>query len=212
MKHQTHLKGWIFVMFVGLLIVPMFVTAQSGNQRIKSEIAKVRSIFGDNAADTVVNRANKNFDYVFVNSGAVGYIESRIATQEQQDDAALHFGGDVKVMSGAANRYIIGLITNMYGFFFRFNLIMIWLPLSIPFLIGTVIDTLVARKLKTMIFAYFSPAAFQASSHVLIFTMMLPLSYLIIPIVMNPLWIPGLLIAMAAGIRIALLNMQRVTN
>lgn len=210
MKHQTHFKGWFIIIIIGFWLLPIFISEESAKTRVLEEIGKVQSQFGEVASNHVVEGANSTFDFMVVRTGLLEWAMRGEVSKEAQTQTERVMGRVVSTGTSFTNRYVRGAIANVYGLFFRLQMLLVWMPLMIPFLIAIVIDGYVARKMKMSSFGYFSPAAFQLANHTLIFMIMLPAAYLVLPFVMSPMWVPFLAIAAGFAMRLAIKHAQRM--
>lgn len=209
MENSKHIWIWIVLFMAAFWSVPIFVSADASKLRIQKELETVYHQFGEQAHNQIVDGSNALYQSLIVNTGLHQFVLNRTVSNAAQKQTEQLLGQTVTVSSNATNNYLSNALANWYGLTLRVQILLIWLPLVIPFLLGAVVDGYVARKIKLSSIGFFSANAFSATSHLLIGLCCLPVLYLIAPMVMSPFWIPLMAVIGAIALRIFIRNAQR---
>lgn len=209
-SHALHVKGWLVFMLLGLLILPIFFRASDAQERVMRETVTIQKVFGEQTSDKLVTRANAIFDFFFIKTGILHALQKQQATERDKTQSEKYFKKLGVALLESTNAYMLSMITNMYGFTLRLVILFAWLPLLAPIAIGFFTDAYVARFIKLNQFGYYSPAVYSVAAHTMIFTIMLPICYLVIPFVMSPLWLPGLAMMLFLSMWLAIQHAQRM--
>lgn len=209
MENGKHIWIWVVIFMVAFWTLPIFITADQSRQRIHDELQTVYQQFGETAHNNIVDNANKLYQSLIIDTGIQQWVSNRTVTDQAQKATQQLLGQTVTEGATATNSYLSNTLANWYGLTLRVQLVLIWIPLILPFLLGAVIDGYVVRKIKLSSIGFFSSNAFSATAHILIFICCLPVLYLIAPMVMSPFWIPAMAIAAAIALRIFIRNAQR---
>lgn len=212
MGNGKHVWGWFVVFMIAFWSTPIFISVESTKERIQSELSNVNAQFGELTHNKVVENSNALYQAMIIDTGLQGWILSRAVTTKVQSDAEVLYGKSIGESSRKTNGYLSNALANFYGLTLRVQLLAMWIPLVVPFLLGAVVDGYATRKIKLATIGFFSPTAFSASSHILIGVTCLPLLYLITPIVMSPFWVPLMAVGAAVALRVVIRNAQRFSD
>lgn len=210
MSNGKHFWIWFVLFMAAFWVTPLLITDQQSKERIGAELATVAHQFGEETHNRVVDNANALYKALILDTGVQAIIAERVVNQIEQKQSERFYGKTLTRLSDRTNNYLANAATNFYGLAIRTQLLLMWLPLLIPFLLGAVADGYASRMIKMSAFGYFSPAVFSAAAHTLIFLVCLPLLYLIVPFVMSPFWIPVMAVLAAIALRQVIINAQRL--
>ena len=209
MENGKHIWLWIVIIMVAFWSTPIFMSADSSKRRIQSELNSVHAQFGEEAHNQIVDNANHLYQVLIIDTGLQQFVDNRAVTSKEMKDSEQLYGKSLTLTGTATNAYLTNALANWYGLTLRVQLLLIWLPLTAPFLLGAAGDGYVTRKIKLSSIGFFSSNAFSASSHLLIFFCFLPVLYIISPIAMSPFWLPLMAIIAGFAIHIVIRNAQR---
>ncbi|MDN0082493.1 DUF4400 domain-containing protein [Crenobacter sp. SG2305] len=209
MSNGKHLMAWFIVIMVAFWSTPLFITDAQNKERIVTELGTVASLFGEKTHNLVVDNANSLYQALVIQTGLQAVIDARVVSREQQQQSEHFYGQTLTKMSERTNTYLSNAASNFYGLSIRTQLLVMWFPLLIPFLLGAAADGFACRLIKLSSFGYFSPGVHSVAAHALIFLACLPILYLIAPFVMSPFWIPFMALVAAVALRQVIINAQR---
>lgn len=152
---------------------------------IQEEQRLTRDVFGQAVGEWIEHRSNAALSKVPTWHVSSNKIEGEGIERTRQVMA----GPGVAVVS-AFNLYVDGLVRNIFVLVHRLFLVLIWAGVLAPIFFAAVVDGLSQRAIKRAEFGAIRPAAFVASSTLVIPLLMGPIVYLIVPFPVNPMIAP----------------------
>ncbi len=206
---RKHIGMWLILLAVAALLAPAMLPAQGVPGRVNDELDMVVSALGAGQAKRVVDAANRQYEKLFVGNGwvrsaAAAYVE------EPAVPHADRFMPWVGKLTSATNGYLLSLAGIGYAMLVRLNILAVWTPYVLPFLLAAMIDGAVRRRIKLMSFGFVSPVALSVALHSVVALAFLPLLYLILPVPVSPLVVPFWAIATAPPLMLLAANIQRI--
>lgn len=204
-----HIGLWLILLAVAALLAPAVLPAQGVAGRMNDELGMVVSALGTGQAKRIVAAANRQYEMLFVRNGwmrsaAAAYVEEPAVPHP---DRFLPWVGR---LTSATNGYLLSLAGMGYAMLVRLNILAVWTPYVVPFLLAAMIDGAVRRRIKLISFGFFSPVALSVALHSVVALAFLPLLYLILPLPVSPLLVPFWALATALPLMLLTANIQRV--
>lgn len=203
MDSSRHIAFWIIVTLCGLLLTPLLRDHKSMDAYIHEEQRMTRDVFGHTVGDWIEDRANA----VLAKIPSWHVKANKIGAEGIERTRQVTAGPGVAVVS-AFNLYIDGLVRNIYVFVHRMFLVLIWAAVLAPVFFAAVVDGLSQRSIKQVEFGSIRPAAFVASSTLVIPLLMGPIVYLVVPFPVSPLIAPVWALMTALPLAWMVSNMQ----
>jgi hypothetical protein len=202
---KTHVKLWIILLFLAILVVPALLTPDMARERLTAEFKSSEAIFGRERTSAITERANVVYDGIVGATGIdkfiqAGYIKRKdtkglmIAQQANED------------MSTLTNRYLESMMLQIYGAFFRGSLMLQWLLYVGFFLVAAIVDGVSQRQIKQELIQMNAPIKFAISFHIVIAIIFTPLAYLLLPAAVTPWFMPIWTVIIALPLSKAIAN------
>jgi hypothetical protein len=208
-----HLYLWFLAIVFSFLLLPLVQSKDDTLERITNEINNTTFLMGTVSSGQIVGQANALFDSAFVKTGVIdfsSYGKTSQAALEKQRITPI--GGTVERFSLRVNDYIDSLIAQCYGLILRLVLMCQWLPYIAPFAFAVIVHGITLRNIKFDTGGIISPMVYSTALHMMVVIFFFPLLYLIIPLVLTPLFVPYWLILSAIPTIAVLSNIQRVSK
>jgi len=199
-----HIKIWIILSIVTIFLVMGFAKPAQVYNAVQRDINSIQSVFGDESAFRMVERANTVFSFFF-GSMSPAAKEMHVSDASQ----AGVFGWENRLAS-SSNDMIRSAKIELYHIILRVQIFLTWLPMNVLFCIAAFIDGQMIRKVKILSFRYTNPALYNTATHVAIFLIGSSLLLLHLPVALS-IWfwpITGILVSLS--LMIASMNLQRM--
>lgn len=203
MDTSRHIGMWIVVCICALFLTPLLRNHESMKTYVNTEVELTRSVFGDRVGHWIHTQAQASYRLIPTQRLKAAEIDRAGMDRTRKVTA-----GTGIAVANAFNRYVDGLVMNVYVLVHRLFVLLIWTGVLLPVFVAAVIDGLVSRAIKRVEFGAIRPAAFVATATAVIPLLMAPFVYLVVPLPVSPLVAP--LWAMVTVLPLALLvsNMQ----
>lgn len=209
MKSQAHIGFWLLLFAVSLLVIPLFVSADSMYQRLVVEFLAVREVFGETVGGWIVDATN-SVHGLLVSTGLQDVMVGAVHNEEDRRAAERYFSGVGKLVADAGSSYITSLMMQIYSAIMRIFIVLTWMLLLLPFLGAAIIDGINQRSVKFATFGYQNPTAFSLGSHLVILIGALPFMYVVVPMMVTPLFMPMWALLTAIPLAFATSHMQPI--
>jgi len=210
-----HILGWLIFTLLTIFALPALVTPSSFVTHIKREQGSIEETFGEQSAQKIIGVADGMYKSIFEDSGFHESFIKKFAIPEQDILANKTAAEDplAKDPTTKYTRYLqsyfVGLFISFYEWMFRIVQLLMWILLALPFLLASVVDGLMQRKVRTACFIYTSPTMFSGLWHGLI-AMVFGVNWILnIPFNIKPLIYPFVIVMFAMLIRTLISNIQR---
>lgn len=190
MTAGKHLLIWICGLFVVLLIAPLIQTPNGLWSNAMSELAMIRSAFGERDTYKLSKSATEIYNAVFEDSGAAKTSKKAEVSESERNNADPLFGAGGRVVTGVTNNYVSSLSVVFFVLVLRILIVLSWLPFIVPFLLAVIVEGVVRRKIKMSAIGGPNAIKFALSKHLLIDILFFPLAYLVFPFAFTPLFMP----------------------
>jgi hypothetical protein len=189
MEIRTHIRLWVGMFVVCLLISPLLRKGQSMVEFARHEVTATQDAFGPVFGMWILGSVNN----LYKNSPAAVVVKTaNIATtsKEQEDRLGKKLGVGVKGMIVMANSYFTGLVIAAYVACLRLLVVACWFGMLAPVLVAAILDGFAQRAIKQHEFGSIRPAAFSILAMIVIPFCFAPLLYLTIPVSVSPSIVP----------------------
>ena len=208
MAWKNHLLFWIISVFVLLLVVPIFASPQTVWSSAGRELKLIQSAFGYEDAKQIAETSNAAYSAMFVESGLIKGVNAGHVPEADRQRNKEVFGGTILEMTGVTNHYVLTFSALIYVITIRVYILLTWTPFILPFLIAGVVDGLVRRKVRMLSIRGQSTVKFSLSLHAIILIFMVPVLYLLAPIAVSPLFVPGWALVTMVPLMMLISNVQ----
>lgn len=199
-----HIKLWIILSIATLFLVMGMARPDQVYNAVQTDIAAMRTVFGDESSNRIIERANGVFGFFF---GGVAPAAKEMHVSDASTAGV--FGWDRK-LSSTSNQMLRSAKIELYHLMLRVQIFFTWLPMIVLFGVAAVVDGLMIRKVKIASFRYTNPALYNTASHVAIFLVGASFLLLHLPVTLS-IWfwpIAGALVAIS--MMVAAMNLQRM--
>lgn len=205
MDTSKHIKFWLAVIFAAVFLVPLYRTASDMEDFMRTEIQMTQSVFGVTVTKWLTTKAE--IAYRLSPADKVGMAAVDAKGIERTKKAS---PGSGEAVVHGFNKYINGLVSQLYVAVMRLFNIMVWLAVLGPVFVAAVIDGFTQRAIKRSEFGAIRPAAFTVTSLMVVPLAMAPLFYMVSPIPISPLATPAWALVMAIPLSLMVSNMQPI--
>lgn len=205
---KTHIKLWIIFLFLALLVVPAILPPEMAQARLESEHDSSVAIFGQQRVDAITSGANLMYQKISETLGLERFIRSGFVKRKDVEGQVFigTFQGD---MSTFTNQYLLSLMLQIYGIFFRGALMLQWMIYIGFFLFASLFDGIVQRKVKHETLQVVSPLKFAIAMNTVVAVFFMPLAYLLLPAHVTPWFMPIWAVVVALPLSKAISNAAR---
>lgn len=189
METRTHIRLWIGLFVLCLLLSPLIRKGESMERFVADEVRMTEATFGNTFGRWILG----SVDTLFANSPAVvvnKVANAGVTSQDRKERLEKKLGKGVKGMADMANSYFTGIIQAAYIACIRLLIVIVWFGMLAPVLVASLIDGFAQRAIKQFQFGSIRPAAFSILAMVIVPFCFAPLLYLTIPVSIQPTIIP----------------------
>lgn len=202
---KSHLKLWIILLFLAIVAVPAILPPEMAEARLLSEYESSVEIFGAKRVDSITAGANGLYDVIVGGLGINKFIQTGYVKEKDTDKLIIAKKANKRAAS-FTNRYLQSMTLQIYGVFFRGNLMLQWLVYVGFFLCAVIVDGIMQRKIKQDLIQMNSPIQFAVSIHIVIAIIFTPIAYLLLPIAVTPWFMPIWTLVIALPLSKAIAN------
>ena len=190
MEIRTHIRLWIGLFVVCLLISPLMRKGPAMVDFAKNEIQATQNAFGPIFGAWILGSVDalyKNSPAAVVSKTAKGAVTEK----EQEQRLSKNLGKGIQGLIGMANSYFTGVVLAAYIACLRLLILACWFGMLAPVLIAALLDGFSQRAIKQYEFGSIRPAAFSILAMIVIPFCFAPLLYLTIPLPVSPSIVPA---------------------
>lgn len=210
MKAAGHVRLWLALVFVLLILVPIAMTPDSVADRIRAEADWGQRVFGSERMGRIVERSNNAYDLTIVQTGIRSLIDASMTTDADLDQPEDRLTRKQRRVATVFNGYLHSLSLQIYGVYLRGSVMLEWLIFVGIFIVAAIVDGLTRRKIKHASGALSSPVKYTWAMHSMIAIIFSPIVYILVPATITPLFMPYWTLCMALPISITIANAVRL--
>lgn len=207
MKKQFWLVIWLFVIELGVVL--LLVPGDWTYKEINKEAGYIERSLGQQSRNWIHDKARNWYQVSMIDSGAYEGIKRHLIPSEEERAKSR----GIEKMGGKFFEWwqgrIDALSTVVYQLYARLALAILWLPYMLVLLIPAIFDGWMTWKIKRTNFAYSSPVIHRYSMRGLFSLGSLLMIAFFVPIALDPVFIPIVLMAACVLVGIAGGNLQK---
>ena len=206
---KTPLWMAIWVLVLELVVILILIPGNWTDQAIIKETSYVEQSHGKETAEWAKKQAQTWFQSSIIDSGLYAATHHFMFPTEQErlNSAGLeNFGEHIFIW---AEGRLDALTAVIFHFYLRFAVVMLWAPYMLILLLPAVYDGVLTRKIKQTDFAYASPTLHRYSIRLLCGLVIGMFIAFFMPVAMNPMLIPIILMMCCVFMGIAWGNFQK---
>lgn len=205
-----HSLLWLAAIITIFLFAPLLILQHDYEACLESEVRTAQSWYGDEEVDEILQRTNRIYSVLLVNTGIEPSIRKHMAKPLASKEVSP--GVDLpKAMAPYAEHLIEywgNLLLNIWLFCFRLSHSLAWFIYLTPFIAAIVFDGVMTRKAKLASFKYTSPTMYNLSWHTIIALAAISLVAFAIATPLSIFFFPVVITAMGVLLRLLISNIQ----
>lgn len=172
-----------------------------------SESKAVAAFLGKETETRVKDMADNWYTASFIQTGLLKATYDFFINQWEGKEGDLKL--DDRGLTALVDKRLDVFWLAVHQAYYRFAIMMAWLPYMLPLLIVATVDGLIQREIRKWQFAFSSPAAHQIAVKIIYGTIAVVILSPFLPIAIPPLTMPGLMGAAAVASWVSMANIQK---
>ena len=208
---QKQQRGPIMMLITLLLLeagVVFLAMPKEPLLKVREKEAKaVASVLGEESAAKIKKMADNWYVASFVKTGAMKATYDFLLNQWEGKEGDLQL--DDRGLSKLVDQRLDVFWLSVHQAYYRFAVMLSWLPYLFPFLFVSTIDGLLQREIRKWQFSFSSPAAHQAATKTIYYIFAVVVLSPFVPISLPPLAMPFLMGVCALSMWVSVANIQK---
>lgn len=201
---------WGAIAFLNFIGISFFVPVDLISENAKQEIIADRDFIGESAYGYMNNKTYMSYKKFFVDTGIqAGSFKLFIPSEEQKDRS-----GAMRNMSSPLFKWVedkLKMYWNLVYFgMLRFNYLLFFAPVFIPFIFAAAIDGFYTRRIKLITFQLTSATRYGYAMHSIVFLTFVPLFFFLYPFPIHPFFVPVWFTLFGLSLRLLASNLHKI--